>query len=114
MMKTGDILIGRRFSGDAAEYMILSGGYANHTAMIIVDENSPTKQRYVIDCPSDMGLFNKAVVRKTELNEWLGMRMQEDYEVVWLPMDPNLRGFGDLDEDNLINWFNQVEGSSYS
>lgn len=43
MMKTGDILIGRRFSGDAAEYMILSGGYANHAAMIIVDENSPMK-----------------------------------------------------------------------
>lgn len=44
-----------------------------------------------------MGLFNKAGVRKTELNEWLGTAMAQDYEIVWLPLDTNLRAFGDLD-----------------
>jgi len=37
-MKTGDILVGRRFSGNAAEWMLLSGGLANHVAMIMKDE----------------------------------------------------------------------------
>ena len=73
-MQTGDVLIGRRFSGDAAEQMILSGGYASHAAMIVEDKKSGLT-KYVIDCPNDMGLLNKIGVRKTELNEWLGMAM---------------------------------------
>ena len=57
-MLTGDILIGRRFSGEGAEQMILSGGLANHAAMILTDdfEEIPKDFRYVIDCPADMGL----------------------------------------------------------
>ena len=54
-MQTGDILIGRRFTGQSAEMMMFEGGFANHAAMIIANPDSPTK--YVIDCPSDMGLF---------------------------------------------------------
>lgn len=113
LMRTGDILIGRRFSGDAAEQMILSGGYASHVAMIVEDaRGGPTK--YVIDCPTDMGLLNRTGVRKTELNEWLGLVLAEDYDIAWLPLDKNLRAFGDLNVDNLNFWFNQVEGSMYS
>ena len=40
-MQTGDILIGRRFTGDATQWMLLSGGYANHAAMIVADPDSP-------------------------------------------------------------------------
>ena len=110
LMMTGDILIGRRFSGDAAQQMILAGSLASHAAMIVQDGAT----RYVIDCPTDMGLLNRGVVRKTELNDWLGMAMAEDYEIVWLPLDKNLRAFGDLNENQLNLWYNQVEGSSYS
>ena len=69
LMLTGDILIGRRFTGDAAEQMILSGGYASHAAMI-VEDNQGGRSKYVIDCPSDMGLLNRSGVRMTELNNW--------------------------------------------
>lgn len=112
-MQTGDILIGRRFSGDSAEQMILSGGYASHAAMIVADRYHG-QVKYVIDCPNDMGLLHKIGVRKTELNEWLGMALAEDYEVAWLPLNKNLRAFGDLKPDNLDIWFRQVEGSAYS
>lgn len=55
-MQTGDILIGRRFTGDATEWMILEGGLANHAAMIYAPADS--KQKFVIDCPSNVGYFN--------------------------------------------------------
>ena len=51
LMKTGDILIARRFTGHASEMMMLSGGYANHAAMIMRDEED--KAVYVIDCLHD-------------------------------------------------------------
>ena len=35
LMENGDVLIGRRFSGSGAEWMLLAGGYANHAAIII-------------------------------------------------------------------------------
>lgn len=71
LMQTGDILVGRRFSGNAAEWMILSGGFANHVAMIVEGEHGT---RYVIDCPSEIGAFSKiGGVSKTELGEWLNM-----------------------------------------
>ena len=92
--------------------MILAGGLASHAAMVVQDGTTGTW--YVIDCPSDMGLLNRGAVRKTGLDEWLGMAMAEDFEIVWLPLDKNLRAFGDLNEDHLNLWFNQVEGSSYS
>ena len=50
-MQTGDILIGRRFAGDSASWMLLEGGVANHAAMIISDPNN-AYTKYVIDCPS--------------------------------------------------------------
>ena len=56
LMKTGDILVGRRFSGSAAEWMLLSGGFANHIAMVVVDDRGLT---YVIDCPTEIGVFAK-------------------------------------------------------
>ena len=34
----------------------------------------------------------------TELNEWLGLALAQDYEIVWLPLDKNLRSYGDLNE----------------
>ena len=75
-MLTGDILIGRRFSGEGAEQMILSGGLANHAAMILTDdfEENPQGWRYVMDCPPDLGLGSfgeEGGVRVMELNEWL-------------------------------------------
>ena len=76
-MLTGDILIGRRISGDSASWMIFEGGVANHAAMIVADpDNSFIK--YVIDCPatSEQDLLNEQTgARKTELNEWLGMAL---------------------------------------
>ena len=39
---------------------------------MIVEDKQKSFKKYVIDCPSDMGLFNKTGVRKTELDEWLG------------------------------------------
>ena len=103
-MQTGDILIGRRFSGDAVQQMILAGSLASHAAMVVQDGTSGIW--YVIDCPSDMGLLNRGAVRKTGLDEWLGMAMAEDFEVVWLPLDKKLRTFGDLNENQLNLWFN--------
>lgn len=113
-MLTGDILIGRRFTGDTTEWMMLSGGFANHAAMIVVEPNS--EYRYVIDCPSDLGVFTSSTgrVRRTELNDWLAMALEEDYEIAWLPLDQNLRTFGDLNQDHLDKWFELVHGSPYS
>jgi len=56
-MKTGDILIGRRFTGDATEWMLLEGGMANHVAIIYAPADS--KDKFVLDCPRDGGLFNE-------------------------------------------------------
>jgi len=51
LMQTGDILIGRRISGDSASWMLLEGGVANHAAMIVTDpDHAYTK--YVIDIPA--------------------------------------------------------------
>ena len=50
----------------------------------------------------------------TELNVWLGQQLARDYEVVWLPLNKSLRAFGDLDEENLLRWFQSVEGMRYS
>ena len=96
-MQTGDILIGRRFSGDAAEWMLLSGGFANHAAMIIEDPENP-RAKYVIDCPSDLGFAEgTSGVRQMEFTEWIDQALEQDYEIVWLPLSKNLRTFGDLD-----------------
>jgi len=109
-MQTGDILIGRRYTGSDAEWMILSGGYASHAAMIVADKDSLV--RYVVECPSEVEFFeNKGGVQKTELNEWLGKALAQDFEIAWLPLDKNLRGYGDLDEDKLTNWLRHVKGS---
>lgn len=114
LMKTGDVLIGRRFTGDSTESMLLQGGFANHAAMIYVPPNESDKA-YVLDCPTDMGIFNsQGGVAMTELNEWLGRALAQDYEIAWLPLDANLRSFGDLDEQNLFKWFKSVEHSPYS
>jgi hypothetical protein len=51
LMKTGDVLIARRFTGHASETMMLSGGYANHAAMIMRDADDQAV--YVIDCLHD-------------------------------------------------------------
>ena len=81
--------------------MLLSGGYANHAAMIIADESN-SLMKYVIDCPSDANYLNgMGGVRKMELNEWLGRALGQGYDVVWLPLDKNLRTFGDLDQGAL-------------
>ena len=49
-----------------------------------------------------------------ELNEWLGLALAQDYEIVWLPLSKNLRSYGDLDESAVSKWFHHVEGSRYS
>ena len=96
-MQTGDILIGRRFSGDSAEWMLLSGGHANHAAMVIESNNS-MYSKFVIDCPSDLGFINgRGTTRIMTLGEWLGEAFHEGFEVAWLPLDKDLRTFGDLD-----------------
>ena len=80
--------------------MLLEGGVANHAAMIVTDpDNVYTK--YVIDVPAvgEQNLLKKQVgARQTELTEWLGEALAQDYEIVWLPLDKNLRSYGDLDE----------------
>ena len=112
-MQTGDILIGRRFTGQSAEMMMFEGGFANHAAMIIANPDSPTK--YVIDCPSDMGLFTgQGGVRLLELSDWLDTAMEYDYEVAWLPLNQNLRTFGDLNYENLARWIETVKDGTYS
>ena len=112
-MQTGDILIGRRFTGKTAEMMMFEGGFANHAAMIIANDDSPIK--YVIDCPSDMGLYNgEGGVRLLELGDWLDEAMEYDYEVAWLPLNKNLRTFGDLNYENLAQWIETVKNGTYS
>jgi len=48
----------------------------------------------------------------TELNEWLGRALAQDYDLVWLPLDNELREH--LSVDSLINWFNSVEHSQHN
>lgn len=75
MIKTGDILIGRRFTGSSAEWMLLSGGHADHAAMVIEARNE-TGGKYVIDCPADLGYYaGRGSSRITELSEWLGQHL---------------------------------------
>ena len=98
-MQTGDILIGRRFSGDNAEWMLLSGGFANHAAIIFEDSIDKAHPKYVYDCPRDMGYIEGSTgVRKMLLSEWIDEHLEQDYEIVWLPLAKNLRTFGDLNE----------------
>ena len=60
---------------------------------------------YVVDCPIDMGYYqSRGSVRVLELNNWLGKMLADDYEIAWLPLNRNLKGFADLDEDKLLNW----------
>lgn len=51
LMKTGDIFIARRFTGHTTEMMLLSGGLADHAAMIIREPGSGLI--YVLDCFHD-------------------------------------------------------------
>ena len=73
-MKTGDILIGRRFTGEETGWMLLEGGYASHAAVVYqAPQEEAENVRFVLDCPSDLGIFDKeGGARITELNEWLG------------------------------------------
>lgn len=69
-MLNGDILIGRRFTGDTSEWMLLDGGQASHAAIILSEEGSDA--RYVADCPIDLGFYhNRGSVRIMELHDWL-------------------------------------------
>ena len=71
LLKTGDILVGRRFTGDATQWMLLEGGLAHHAGIIYAPADSDKK--YVLDCPKDGGMFNEQPgVAMTEINEWLG------------------------------------------
>ena len=113
-MKTGDVLVARRFTGDSAQWMILEGSFANHIAMI-VEEPGNFFPVSVIDCPSDKGyLSEEGGVRKLELNEWLSLHFEQGYEVAWLPLDRNLRAFSELNEDGVKSWFSHVNHSPYS
>lgn len=111
-METGDILVGRRFSGNGAEWMLLDGGYANHVAMILQGADGT---RYVIDCPGEVGEFSETRgVAKTELSEWLSYAFSSDYDLAWLPLNKKLRAHSELDQSALENWLLRVEGSPYS
>lgn len=113
IMQTGDILIGRRFSGDATNWMMLEGSAANHVAIIYRVPNSV--KAYVLDCPRDKGLlWGQGMVRATELNDWLSEAASQDYEIVWLPLDEDIRARETHDEERLNNWFKEVQGSRYS
>ena len=69
-MKTGDILIARRFTGHTTEVMLLSGSFANHAAMIIKD--AETGLLFVIDCFHDnWGEHGPPGVKKMLLEKWL-------------------------------------------
>ena len=60
-------------------------------------------------------MFNETPgVAMTELNEWLGKALAQDYEMAWLPLSQQLREKADLNEDALFSWFTNVEHSSYS
>lgn len=101
-MKTGDIIITRRFTGHTTEMMLLSGGLASHAAMILKDTNSTAV--YVIDCfHDDQG------VKKTLINEWLQTAEDGAFEVAYLPLNADLT----IDEAKLWRWFNSVESNLY-
>ena len=81
--------------------MLLEGGRANHAAIIYAPEGSEMK--YVVDCPSTSGVFNEQPgAAMTELNEWLGRALAQDYDLVWLPLSKNVREKGNLDEASLL------------
>lgn len=50
----------------------------------------------------------------TELNEWLGRGLAQDYDIVWLPLNKDLRATKNLSEPSLLSWFNLMEHSAHS
>lgn len=107
LMKTGDILIARRFTGHTTEVMLLAGSLANHAAMVVKEHGS--EQVYVIDCFHDSWGETGSGVQKTIYDKWLEAAEDEGFEVVYLPIDAQLV----QDESKLMDWFNLVEGRSY-
>ena len=106
LMENGDVLLGRRFSGSGAEWMLLAGGYANQAAIIIKDQY----EWYVADCPVDLGFYlSRGSVRIRTLKDWLAEMQEDDYEVAWLPLSGKLRESKELDNDKLYNWVYEME-----
>lgn len=69
-MKTGDVLIARRWTGHTTEMMLISGAFANHAAIIYCDPDSSAV--FVLDCFEDAwGSDGKPGVKKTLVNDWL-------------------------------------------
>lgn len=63
-MRSGDILISRKYSGHTTDMMLLSGGLASHAAMVLKDSSSSAV--FVIDC-----FQSESGARKTLFSDWL-------------------------------------------
>lgn len=111
LMETGDILVGRRFTGLTAQQMLFSGSYASHVAMVVREKNGSLS---VMECREDWTTDYRTGVMKTSLDDWVPSAYQAGYEVSWLPLDR--RGLDHLNgnRDGLNEWFTTVEGKSYS
>ena len=82
--------------------MLLSGGLANHAAMIMRDPYSTAV--YVIDCFHDnWGNDGATGVKKTLVNEWLQTADDGGYEIAYLPLDPEIRKNAKISK--LQDWF---------
>jgi len=93
--------------------MMLSGGMATHTSMII-RENSAL---YVISAQNDIYFSHQTRgTQKTELNEWLSQARAAGYDVAWLPLKPELRNstVNVWDEDKLGKWYDSVKDAPYN
>ena len=67
LFQTGDVLIGRRFTGDSTQWMLMEGGFANHAAIVYAPQGSNFK--FVMDCAKDRGYIKSdGGVMMTELN----------------------------------------------
>lgn len=111
-MKTGDILIGRRFVGSSAQMMLLSGGLASHAAIIVRDKSNIA---WVYDAQDNAHFKNgERGIQRTRLSEWLDFARNAGYDLAWLPLDPALRYKKAWSPEKVISWFETVEKSAYS
>jgi len=107
-MNTGDVIVARRFTGHTTEMMLVSGGLANHAAMIYRDPDSSAV--FVLDSFHEAwGADGLPGVKKTLVNEWLQIAEDGGFEVAYLPLDPARA----KTPDKLWTWFESVEGSAY-
>jgi hypothetical protein len=114
LMQTGDVLIGRRFVGLDTQLLMLSGGMATHTSIIIRDADNTA---WVVSAQNDHFFSNKGRgIQRTQLNEWLDEAKNAGYDLSWLPLDPELRNTTThvWNEANMEKWYESVKDAPYN